>query len=109
MELDFGLATSAVNWNDALWSSDITGASGWKIFGVTGSIAGLQNVQIVTSNWLDGADLAFDTARPDASFSLFQGGDGVYLNYSAVPEASSCLLISIAGCLTVFRRKRRNA
>lgn len=109
LELDFGLATSAVNWNDALWSSDITGASGWKIFGVTGSIAGLQNVQIVTSNWLDGADLAFDTARPDASFSLFQGEDGVYLNYSAVPEASSCLLISIAGCLTVFRRKRRNA
>jgi autotransporter-associated beta strand protein len=105
LTLDFDLAGSAVDWSDSLWSSDITGNAGWKIYDVTGTISGFQNLQLASINWLDGQGDAFTSARPDASFSLFQGTDGIYLNYSAVPEPSAALLGGL-GMLALLRRRR---
>lgn len=45
------------------------------------------------------------SVRPDASFSLFEGVDGVYLNYSAVPEPTSLVLVLLSG-IPLLRRKR---
>jgi hypothetical protein len=105
LTLDFDLAGSAVDWSDSLWSSNITGNTGWKIYAVTGTISGFQNLQLASINWLDGQGDAFNLARPDASFSLFQGTDGIYLNYSAVPEPSAALLGGL-GMLALLRRRR---
>jgi autotransporter-associated beta strand protein len=105
LTLDFDLAGSAVDWSDSLWSSNITGNTGWKIYAVTGTISGFQNLQLASINWLDGQGDAFKSARPDASFSLFQGTDGIYLNYSAVPEPSAALLGGL-GMLALLRRRR---
>jgi autotransporter-associated beta strand protein len=105
LTLDFDLAGSAVDWSDSLWSSNITGNTGWKIYAVTGTISGFQNLQLASINWLDGQGDAVKSARPDASFSLFQGTDGIYLNYSAVPEPSAALLGGL-GMLALLRRRR---
>ena len=105
LTLDFALGTSAVNWQDSLWASNITGTNGWKIFDVQGTITGFSNLKLNTANWLDGNTQALQTARPDASFTLFQGQDGIYLNYSAVPEPSAALLGGL-GILALMRRRR---
>lgn len=103
--LDFALSTSVVDWQDSFWDSDRTGIDGWKIFNVDGSISGFGNLTLDPADWLDGNDLALGSARPDASFSLFQGADGVYLNYSAVPEPASAVLGGL-GVLLLLRRRR---
>ncbi len=103
--LDFALSTSVVDWQDSFWDSDRTGIDGWKIFNVDGSISGFGNLTLDPADWLDGNDLALGSARPDASFSLFQGADGIYLNYSAVPEPASAVLGGL-GVLLLLRRRR---
>ncbi|MEY4243795.1 MAG: hypothetical protein RLZZ245_1380 [Verrucomicrobiota bacterium] len=105
LKLDFALLESAVDWSHSLWGSDITGTNGWKIFNATGDITGLENLQIENSNWLDANGVALSTARAGASFSLFQQGQGIYLNYSAVPEPSAALLGGL-GMLALLRRRR---
>lgn len=103
--LDFALSTSVVDWQDSFWDIDRTGIDGWKIFNVDGSISGFGNLTLDPADWLDGNDLALGSARPDASFSLFQGADGIYLNYSAVPEPASAVLGGL-GVLLLLRRRR---
>lgn len=106
LKLDFALLESAVDWSHSLWGSDITGTNGWKIFNATGDITGLENLQIENSSWLDANGVALSAARTGASFSLFQQGEGIYLNYSAVPEPSAALLGGL-GMLALLRRRRR--
>jgi hypothetical protein len=105
LSLEFALAGSGVNWSDSLWNSNITGNTGWKIFDVTGTISGFENLKLANSNFMDGSSQTLVSARPNASFSLFQGTDGVYLNYSAVPEPSAALLGGL-GVLALLRRRR---
>ena len=105
LSLNFALLGSGVNWSDSLWASDITGNTGWKILDVAGTIGGFENLQLATGSFLDGSSQTLASARPDASFSLFQGTDGVYLNYAAVPEPSAALLGGL-GLLALLRRRR---
>lgn len=105
LTLNFSPAGSTVDWSNSLWDSDITGTSGWKIFEVAGDINGLENLQLSTSSWVDSTGKTFITQRPDASFTLYQAEDGVYLNYSAVPEPGSFVLVLLSG-LPLLRRKR---
>ena len=107
--LDFNLAESLVSWSGSLWDSDVTGTAGWKIFGVQGDITGFENLSLTTINWQDSNNQTLSSLRPNASFSLYQGNDGVYLNYSAVPESSTALIISLAGGLSLLRRRRMRA
>jgi hypothetical protein len=96
--LDFVIvADHFVNFGDSFWDSDIQGKNGWKIFGTTGAVSGLENLQIDQGN--------FSEARSSASFSLFEADDGIYLNYSAVPEPSATLLGGL-GALFLLRRRR---
>lgn len=106
LNLDFNLAGSQVDWSSTFWNADVSGESGWKIFGVTGSISGFENLTLSGIDWQDSSGLSLASARPDASFFLHQGSDGIYLNYSAVPEPSSVLVASITGALTLLRRRR---
>ncbi|MFY7819133.1 MAG: glycine-rich domain-containing protein [Akkermansiaceae bacterium] len=107
--LDFNLAESLVSWSGSLWESDVTGTAGWKIFGVQGDITGFENLSLTTINWQDSNNQTLSSLRPNASFSLYQGNDGIYLNYSAVPESSTALIISLAGGLSLLRRRRMRA
>jgi fibronectin-binding autotransporter adhesin len=104
LNLDFSILGSAVNWENSFWSNNVVGASGWKIFDVDGSISGFQNLQIASTNWLDGGDTSLSSIRPGGHFSLFQGAEGIYLNY-AVPEPATALL-SALGSLALLRRRR---
>ncbi len=106
LNLDFNLAESQVSWAGSFWNNDVTGTAGWKIFGVNGSITGFENLSLSTINWLDSNDQSLSSLRPNASFSLFQGNDGVYLNYTAVPETSTAWIVSLAGGLALLRRRR---
>ena len=105
LSLEFALSGSGVNWSDNLWNSNITGNTGWKIFDVDGTISGFANLKLANGSFVDGSSKTLASARPNASFSLFQGTDGVYLNYSAVPEPSAALLGGL-GVLALLRRRR---
>ena len=105
LSLEFALSGSGVNWSDGLWNSNITGNTGWKIFDFDGTISGFGNLKLANGSFMDGSSQTLVSARPNASFSLFQGTDGVYLNYSAVPEPSAALLGGL-GVLALLRRRR---
>jgi autotransporter-associated beta strand protein len=102
--LDFALAESGVEWANEFWSDSYTGVNGWKIFDVTGTINGFEDLSLA-GNLLDSKGILLTTGRSNAFFSLFKASDGIYLNYNAIPEPSSALLGGI-GILLLLRRKR---
>jgi hypothetical protein len=104
LTLDFGIFGSGVDWLNEFWGTDRLGNDGWKVFDVSGTISGLENLTLAGS-LLDGNGVNLNSARSDASFFLSQGQDGIYLNYSAIPEPSTALL-GLAGMAMLLRRKR---
>ena len=110
LNLSFNYIESSVDWTSPFWDTAVEGLAGWKIFGVTGTVNGFANLQIANAEWLDANGTAFATARPQGQFSLYQGGDGIYLNYTPVPEPSTYGLIlgalALAGAAV---RRKRNA
>jgi fibronectin-binding autotransporter adhesin len=108
LDLSFIFTGSTVNWQDEFWSNSITGTEGWKIFQVAGTLSGFENLTLNTSNWLDGSGNAFNSVHPGSSFSLFQSGSDIYLNYdkvAVVPEVSTALMGALAS-LSLLRRRR---
>ncbi len=104
--LNFSGAGSAVDWSDALWSSDITGTAGWLVYDVAGTLADFSNLSVSVENWADGSGDLFDTVRPDGAFGFYQDGNDVYLNYT-VPEPSTYSLLALAAALAVQAMRRR--
>jgi hypothetical protein len=100
------------NWNDDFWSLDRTGTDGWLIYDTAGTTAGLVNLSVAGSPWLDSLGNSLASIRPNASFGFEQVGDDVYLTFAAVPEPSSIVLMglgSVIACLALRRRKRPGA
>jgi autotransporter-associated beta strand protein len=109
LTLNFNYTGSTVDWSNALWKSDISGAAGWLLYDVSGTLSNFTNLSIVTENWVDASGTLFNTALSGSSFSLYQEGNDIYLNY-AVPEPSTyaMLVLSAAGLgAHVIRRRRR--
>lgn len=102
--LDFALAESGVDWSNSFWSVDRLGVDGWKIFDVEGTISGFQFLSL-SGSLVDSEGVSLASTRPWASFFLTQNGDGIYLNYSAIPEPSTALL-GLFGSMLLLRRKR---
>ena len=105
LDLTFALASSNVDWTNALWSGFVSGANGWKVFDVGGTVTGLDNINLpLGSTLLDSNGTSLLTARPQGFFYLSEQNDGVYLNY-AVPEPASFALGGLGLLLTLRRRR----
>jgi autotransporter-associated beta strand protein len=102
--LDFALLGSMVDWTNEFWNNDYTGTNGWKVFDVGGEITGFENLTLEGS-MMDKNGTSLTSERSGASFFLFEGADGVYLNYAVVPEPSAALLAGL-GLLALLRRRR---
>ena len=102
--LDFALLGSMVDWTNEFWNNDYTGTDGWKIFDVGGEITGFENLTLAGST-IDKDGTSLTSERSGASFYLFEGANGVYLNYAAVPEPSVALLGGL-GLLALLLRRR---
>jgi fibronectin-binding autotransporter adhesin len=104
--LNFDFGASAVEWQDTFWASDYTGTSGWLVYSGATSLTGFGNLGLnAPSAWLDESGDTLASVRSDASFSLYQSGNNIYLNYSAVPEPRAALLGGL-GLLMLLRRRR---
>jgi fibronectin-binding autotransporter adhesin len=105
LDLTFALASSNVDWTDAFWSGYVSGANGWKVFDVGGTITGLDNINLpLGGTLLDSNGTSLLTARSQGFFYLSEQNDGVYLNY-AVPEPTSVALGGLGLLLTLRRRR----
>jgi hypothetical protein len=63
------------------------------------------NLSIPAANWADGVGGLFNTTRNGNTFSLYQDGEDIYLNYAIVPEPRVALLGG-HGLLCLLRRRR---
>lgn len=83
LQLVFSGAGSSVDWTSAFWDVDHLGAGGWLVYAVEGAVTGLEQLAILAADWQDGGERRFSTVRPEATFGLWLGADGVYLEYQA--------------------------
>ena len=105
INLDFDIAGSSVDWTDSFWDTSRTGTSGWLIYEVVGTTTNFSNLSVSVANWLDSSGASFDAAKAGNTFSLYQDGQDIYLNYTVIPEPRTALLCSI-GLLAILRRRR---
>lgn len=106
--LDFGTTAggSLVSWSNSFWDSNRS----WLLYDVAGTTTGLENLSLLNSVFNDAAGGSLVASRTNASFSLSQSGNDVFLNYNAIPEPSSSLLmvLGVVGLvgLRAFKKKR---
>jgi autotransporter-associated beta strand protein len=104
--LNFNFGASAVEWSDTFWANDYTGTAGWLVYSGATSLDGFSNLGLNSPTaWLDETGDTLASVRSGASFSLYQDGNNIYLNYTAVPEPRAALLGGI-GLFLLFRRRR---
>jgi autotransporter-associated beta strand protein len=105
--LDFGTTAvgSLVSWSNSFWDSNRS----WLLYDVAGTTTGLENLSLLNSVFNDAAGGSLVASRTNASFSLSQSGNDVFLNYNAIPEPSSSLLmvLGVVGLIGIraFGRK----
>lgn len=109
LDLSFNFAGSTVDWSDSLWSTSITGTAGWLIYDVTGTLSNFSNLSLTAANWTDGQGDLFNSVRAGNSFSFYQDGSDIYLNYTVIPEPSTWALLVIGVTGVMILRRRRMA
>jgi autotransporter-associated beta strand protein len=106
LNLVFNFAGSSVDWTDSFWDTSRTGTAGWLIYDVAGSTTNFANLSVNANNWFDGSGGQFDTSNLGNTFSLYQDGNDIYLNYNVIPEPDVAMLLGGLGMLTLLRRRR---
>jgi MYXO-CTERM domain-containing protein len=104
--LVFNFAGSTVDWTDSFWDTSRTGTAGWLIYDVAGSTTNFANLSVNPINWPGVSGGQFDDSRLNNTFSLYQDGNNIYLNYNVVPEPDVAMLLGGLGMLTLLRRRR---
>jgi hypothetical protein len=92
LNLIFNSTGSLVDWADNFWRFSKAGTNGWKLFEVSGSVTGLNNVTVTLSSAAtdkDGDLLSAQRSGLTTSFSLVQSGTGIYINYTATPVSTT--------------------
>jgi len=107
LNLAFNSPGSSVDWTDSFWRTSRLGTNGWLLFDVTGTISNFNNFNLAPDDWLDSNNVSFNSIHSGASFSLLQDGNNVYLNFTAVPEPSSFIMVGLAGGLVAALKARR--
>jgi len=106
LTLSFNFGASAVEWQNTFWDNDYTGTDGWLVYSGATSLVGFENLSLnAPTAWFDESGDLLSAIRPNASFSLFQDGNNIFLNYQAIPEPSTALLGGL-GLLALLRRRR---
>jgi hypothetical protein len=105
VNLVFNFAGSSVDWTDTFWDTSHIGTSGWLVYDVAGTTTNFSNLSVTATNWLDGSGGLFNTSNSGNTFSLYQDGSDIYLNYTVIPEPSAALLGGL-GMLLLLRRRR---
>ena len=106
VNLAFNFAGSSVDWTDAFWDTSRTGTAGWLVYDVAGTTTNFANLSVTAANWLDDSLASFDTYNSGNTFSLYQDGNDIYLNYTVVPEPNVAALLGGLGTLLLLRRRR---
>jgi len=113
LNLSFKPVGGNVIWSDSFWQTSRTGTNGWLIYDVAGGISNFSNLNLIAANWLDSAGNSFDAVLVSSSFSLYQNGHSIYLDYTAstvtTPEPSSGVAMAVVAVLggTAFLSRRR--
>ena len=111
-DLAFGSSGSTVDWSDTFWATN----EQWTIYSVSGSLSSFSNLQLTTSDWLDGQGNWFNSLLAGNTFSLVQIGQNIVLQYTvaqaAVPEIDlasfgSALALLLGACGLQECRRRR--
>ena len=106
VNLAFNFVGSSVDWTNAFWDTSRTGTAGWLVYDVAGTTTNFTNLSVNTINWFDGSGASFDTYNSGNTFSLYQDGNDIYLNYTVIPEPNVAALLGGLGTLLLLRRRR---
>lgn len=104
LALGFNSAGSTVNWSNAFWSSDRQ----WTVIDFSGpgsSVGNFSSINITN----DAAGQSLASVRVGASFSVSRIGTDIVVNYAAVPEPSTLVLLGLALAFVCHSRFRRSA
>ena len=102
VNLVFNGANSTVDWSNPLWND----SQSWLVYDVAGDVIGFDDLELNVIDWLDGNENPFLAERPDSTFSFSNEVDGIYLNYTVIPEPSTALLGGLS-LFALLRRRRK--
>lgn len=102
LALGFNSVGSTVNWSNAFWSTDRQ----WTIIDFSGSGTSVGNFSSINIT-NDSAGQSLTSIRAGASLSVSRIGTDIVVNYAAVPEPSTFVLLGLALAVLCNSRFRR--